>query len=217
MRSPRGSSQEHRSGSLSPPEVVRRFFASRGKHVLSFAGFGELGYEQAGIVERVAEDALSRLPRESVMVQCGTLLRVGGEDGIAGVFAVAHRLGIETAGIHPGVALEFASTHRVSPHEDSVFFVHDDLWGGFVDHDGRPSATLALILEVSDELVAIGGGKHAADELRAFRRAGKPVRYVPAEMNRRAVGEWCARTGVERPDVRGAAYEAWLERTDAEP
>lgn len=202
---------------MSPPEVVRRFFASRGKHVLSFAGFGELGYEQAGIVERVAEDALGRLPRESVIVQCGTLLRVGGEDGIAGVFAVARRLGIETAGIHPGVSLEFASTHCVSPFEDTAFFVDDDVWGGFVDRGGRPSPTLALILEVSDELLAIGGGKHAADELRAFWRAGKPARYVPAEMNHRAVRDWCARADIDLPDVRGAAYEAWLERTDAEP
>ena len=139
----------------------------------------------------------------------GTLLRVGGQDGIARVLRIASTLGIETTGIHPGVALDFATTHRVSPDTGTAFFVEDTSWGGFLD-GRRLSPTLAVLLDVSDELVVIGGGKHAADELEAFWERRKPVRYLPAEMNRRATMEWCARSGVEISDFRGAAHAAWL-------
>lgn len=195
--------------SLNTTDEVRRFFASRGRHVVSFAGFGELGYEEDGIVERILPGVLSGWAPAEVIVNCGTLLRAGGQDGIARVSEVAKRMGIETSGIHPGVALDFSETHCVSPHEDHVFFVDDATWGGFLTEDGQASPTLQVILDVSHELVVIGGGKHAADELRAFFQQGKAVRYFPAEMNRRTTSEWCARAGVEIGDLRGAAFSAW--------
>ena len=194
--------------SLTAPADIRRFFAARGQHVVSFAGFGELGYEEEGIVERIVPQVVGgRAPRD-VIVNCGTLLRAGGQDGIGRVYAVASRLGIDTSGIHPGVALNFADTHYVSPYEDHAFFVDDASWGGFLD-DGRVSPTLQVILDVSDELVVIGGGKHAADELRAFHERGRHVRYFPAEMHARTTREWCARAGVEIGDLRGAAFAVW--------
>ena len=202
---------------ISSRAEITQFFASRGKHVISFAGFGELGYEEDGVVEAVVREVVSGLVPEQIIVNCGTLLRVGGEDGIARVYRVAKSLGIETSGIHPGVALAVAATHAVSPDEDHAFFVDDPTWGGFVEGGGEASPTLQTILDVTDELIVIGGGKHAADELRAFWQHGKPVRYVPAEMNRRATREWCARAGVEIADFRGAAYEAWLAVTQAAP
>ena len=209
---PQGSGS-HR---LSSTGEIRRFFESRDKHVISFAGFGELGYEEDGIVERIVGEVVAPWQPEQLIANCGTLLRVGGEDGIARVYRVARSLGIETTGIHPGIALEFAATHRVSPDEDTAFFVADATWGGLLADGRLPSPTLAMILEVSDELVVIGGGKHAADELRTFWQRGKPVRYFPAEMNRRATREWCARAGVEITDLRGAAYDVWLDVTRGE-
>jgi len=193
---------------LSTPREIRHFFAARGKHVVSFAGFGELGYEEDGIVERIVPEVVrGRTPGELIM-NCGTLLRAGGQDGIARAYTVAKSLGIETTGIHPGVALDFAETHHVSPYEDSVFFVDDATWGGFLD-EHRVSPTLQVILDVSHELVVIGGGKHAADELRAFHERGKKVSYFPAEMNERTTMEWCTRAGVEIGDRRGAAFAVW--------
>lgn len=191
---------------------ILEFFRSRSKHVITFAGFGELGYQEEGVVERIAADMLATSRRRAPLVNSGTLLRRDGEDGIAAVYEVARAAGIETAGIHPGIALDFADTHTVSPHEDHPFFVADRTWGGLLD-DGRPSPTLELLLAVSDELVVIGGGKHAGDELGAFLARGKPTRYFPAEMNHRATRAWCREAGLDRPlDLRGAAHRIWQGR-----
>src|SRR5262249_55199589 len=100
------------------------------------------------------------------------------------------------------------ATHRVSTFCDQVFFVEDEGWGGFTD-SGEHSSTLRMHLAVSDEIVVIGGGWHAAHELRAFFDAGKRVRYVPATMNRDTARNWCLRAGIERLDPRGAAFETW--------
>lgn len=64
-------------------------------------------------------------------------------------------------------------------------------------------------LDVSDEIVVIGGGWHAAHELKAFFDRGKRVRYVPAVMNRDAARNWCRRAGIETLDPCGAALETW--------
>ena len=114
---------------VSSPQEIAAFFRGLGKHVVSFAGFGELGYEEKGVVPRIAREVLAPWPPGRVIVCCGTLLRVGGESGIAAVYEVARALGMETAGIHPSVALGFAETHRLSPFCDRAHWVHDDTWG----------------------------------------------------------------------------------------
>lgn len=194
--------------------AIRAAFARLAKHVIYFAGYGELGYEQEGCVRRVAAQVLAGGPASELLVHSGTLLRTGGHDGIAEVYTLARELGIETSGIHPSVAMGFADTHRVSPFCDHVFFVEDATWGGFLPGGMTPSPTLQLHLEVSHEVVVIGGGKHAADELRAFVSKGKQVRYFPAEMNHSSTREWCQRDGQEILDMRGAAHAVWEELQD---
>jgi hypothetical protein len=78
------------------------------------------------------------------------------------------RVRIETSGIHPSVALKLMDTHYPSPSCDHVHYVEDDTWGGFLADTRQMSATLRILLEVIDEPMVIGGGKHAADELVAF-------------------------------------------------
>ncbi|HXM56681.1 MAG TPA: hypothetical protein VOB72_14890 [Candidatus Dormibacteraeota bacterium] len=189
--------------------TIRGFFAARSRHVVYFAGYGELGYEQEERVRSVANDVLSNWTAASVLVHAGTLLRVGGHDGIAQVYSIARTLGMETTGIYPSVAMSCGDTHRVSPCCDHVFFVEDVTWGGFLEATDVPSPTLRLHLDVSDEIVVIGGGKHAADELRAFASFGKPVRYFPAEMNHTKTLEWSRVAGVRVTDLRGAAHAVW--------
>jgi hypothetical protein len=195
--------------SVTAPASVAKFFGRRGKHVIYFAGYGELGYQDPGCVRRISLDILRGLDTSSVLVLCGTLLRVNGHDGVADVYISAKELGFETAGVHPSVAMRFGDTHRVSPHCDHVFFVQDETWGGYLPGTGVTSPTLSLHLAVSDEMVVIGGGKHAADEMRAFAATAKTVRYFPASMNLETTREWCAKAGVELPDPRGAAHDAW--------
>ena len=100
--------------------TIRRFFGALGKHVVYFAGYGELGYEEAGVVQKIARQTLVEWPPSKIVVHTGTLLRVGGCHGIAEVYTVARELGIETAGIHPSVAQGFAETHRVSPYRSEA-------------------------------------------------------------------------------------------------
>ena len=191
------------------PEVIRSFFARRARYVIYFAGYGELGYQDDDCVGRIVRHILKDIPVSSALVHCGTLLRINGLDGIADVYVIAKELGFETTGIHPSIAKEFADTHRVSPYCDHVFFVPDDTWGGFIHDTQALSPTLRLHLAVSDEIVIIGGGKHAADEMTAFARAAKVIRYFPAEMNASASQGWCEKAGIDVLDVRGAAQAAW--------
>ena len=199
-----------RRWTVSDPRAIVRFIRGLGAHVIYVAGYGELGYEDPGLVERVVAEALAgRSPSETVL-HTGTLLRVGGEDGIAGALRVARARGVVTTGVHPSVCVPFASTHRVSAECDHVFFVEDGTWGGLTVA-GRTSPTLQVHLEVSDELLMVGGGRHAAQELRAFSEAGKQLRYVPARMNHAAARAWCARAGLEPLDPRGEAHLVWKE------
>lgn len=189
--------------------VVRQFFKELGKRVVYFAGYGELGYEDEERVRRIAHRVLSEWAPSELVAHTGTLLRTGGHDGIAEVYKVALELGIETTGIHPSVAMNFAETHRVSPFCDHVFFVEDETWGGLLTDSERPSKTLRLHLDVSDELVVIGGGHHAAGELQAFLSGGKQVRFYPADMNHATTRQWSESAGVQIQDMRGAAHLLW--------
>ena len=199
------------------PSVIRQFFGGLGKHVIYFAGYGELGYEDEGCAKRIAYRVLAEWLPSKVVVHAGTLLRVGGLSGIAEVYAVARELGIVTTGIHPSVAQEFGQTHHVSPYCDHVFFVHDKTWGGLLPESRLPSPTLQLHLDVSHEVVAIGGGKHAAGELEAFVSRGKRVRFYPADMHHATTRQWSQSTGAGIQDMRGAAHLLWAamgESTD---
>lgn len=188
---------------------IKQFFNLLGKSAIYFAGYGELGYEEEGAVRRIAHEVLKSLPPSNVVVHAGTLLRLGGQHGIAEVYTLAKEFGIETTGIHPSVAMNFADTHRVSPHCDHVFFIEDDTWGGFPTGDDIPSPTLSLHLDVSDELVMIGGGRHAAHELKAFISKGKPVRFFPADSNHRVTRQWFEHAGIKMQDLRGEAHLFW--------
>jgi hypothetical protein len=200
-----------------PADQIRRFFESRARHAIVFAGFGELGYQDPGVVDRVVREVLAPWRADEVIVVSGTLRRVDGHDGIAEVYAIGRQLGFETAGIHPSIALDFAETHTISPFCDHVFFVGDDSWGGFSGGRRTPSPTLGVVLDVADELVVIGGGKHAADEIEAFLDRGKPVRYFAADMNHQATENWCRRSGARISDYRGAAYGVWSFREKGKP
>jgi len=198
---------------VSTREEIVREVRRENKYVLYLAGYAELGYEQRERADKLISDLLRDFSPAEALVLGGTLLRTGGQEGIACAYRIARAHGFETAGLHSSIAMKFHDTHRVSPLCQNSFFVRDQRWGGLTD-DGRYSPTLALLLELSDEMVAIGGGWHTADELTAFACERKKIRYFPAEMNHRAADEWCEREGIPTLDYRGAALEVW-ERIQA--
>ena len=87
------------------------------------------------------------------------------------MYELAKQRGFTTSGIVSTQARESNAT--LSPCVDHVFFVQDPSWGGFVEGSERLSPTSAALVDVSDHLVAIGGGEVARDELVAATRAGK--------------------------------------------
>jgi hypothetical protein len=59
---------------------------------------------------------------------------------------------------------------------------------------------------------AIGGGKVAGDEMLAARQAGKPVTFIPADMNHKIAREKAQKKGQAEPtDFRGSVHCALAE------
>ncbi len=189
-------------------EVVIDKIQSLGKVVLTFAGFGELGYEDEERVREICSAELDRFHPRDTIVNTGTLITEGFRRGIALVYPLARARGFATAGVHPSVALTHPKRHRVSQGVDHIFFVDDPTWGGVLAN-GNVSDTLRVLLEVTDALAVIGGGQHTAQELQAFLGASKPVRFYSASMHRETALRWSAESGVAIDDFRGAAESVW--------
>ena len=134
-----------------------------------------------------------------------TIVNIGATpDGIGRVYDLAKQRGFTTSGIVSTQARQSGAT--ISPCVDVVFFVPDSSWGGFVEDTGRLSPTSAAIVDVSDRLVAIGGGEVTRDELTGATRAGKNIRFIPADMNHRIARDRAVKRGLTPPsDFRGAA------------
>jgi hypothetical protein len=93
---------------------------------------------------------------------------------------------------------------------DRVFFVTDDSWGGKLEGSDELSPTSQAMVQASDAFVAIGGGEIGRDELLAARAAGKPLRFIPADMNHRAAIEKARKKGQPVPtEFRGAVHAAF--------
>lgn len=195
---------------LAPDELVRRVRAL-GRQVLTFGGYGELGYEDEAAVLALVRRELQRCDPRHTLVNTGTLITRGFREGIAIVYPLARAMGFSTMGVHPSVALVDRSRHRLADDVDLVHFVDDPTWGG-CDAHGQPSATLRALLGVTDLFVAVGGGEHTAQELQAFLQAGTPVRVHPARMHVATARRWAAASGTHIPSVDGAAWAAWCAR-----
>jgi hypothetical protein len=89
-----------------------------------------------------------------------------------------------------------------------VFFVPDSTWGGELPQGRGLSPTSSAIVRSSDALVGIGGSEVARDELLAARRAGKPVTFIPADMNHQLAHEQARRRGQPEPTEFGGAAAA---------
>ena len=199
----------------SPEEVVRIFLRKR-KRVVTFLGYGELGYADTDALMSVISKELDRFDPASTVVNTGTLVTAGYRRGIVDVYEAASRRDFETTGIHPSIALTVRGSYGLSWLVHETYFVHDETWGGLSDEERRPSPTLRVLLAVTDEVIAVGGGKHTAQELEAFLRAGKPVRFHPAEMDHALSRRWASNNGVVLAGFEGEAqlvWDSWQGRT----
>ena len=149
-----------------------------GRPVVTFVGFSGAGYEDPRAVALAIAKVLDEFEPTSVMISAGAT-----PEGIGAVYSLAKNRGFTTIGIVSAIAEKEGATF--SPHVDTVYVIADDTWGG-VGADGRLSPTSSAIVGVSAEMIAIGGGDIARDEIVAARAMGKKVRYIAADMNHAA-------------------------------
>jgi hypothetical protein len=180
-------------------DEIRAHFRAQNKIILSLLGYSAAGYEDKAAMMKHATDLLTHADPRTTIVNIGAT-----PDGVGVVYELAKNMGFTTTGIVSSQARD--NKVALSPCVDTVFFVKDATWGGFIEDSQRLSPTSTAIVEVSDRLVAIGGGEVARDELTAAKRAGKPVTFIPADMNHTIARETASKKGQPAPtDFRGAA------------
>lgn len=184
------------------PAQVRGHFATDGREVVTFMGYSGADYEDRAAMLALAERILGRLDPKRVLINIGATA-----DGIGAVYPIAKQRGFATTGI---VSMEAArSGAELSPCVDLVFFIDDTTWGGYLPGTQTLSPTSEAMVTSSHRFVAIGGGDVARDELLAAKRLGKPVTFIPADMNHVLAVKKAAHRGDPWPTAfRGAAGQA---------
>lgn len=185
---------------MTSPTAAIAFLKSRGKHVLTFLGYSTAGYEDPVAMLEAAAGVLRDADPDRTLVNSGATPM-----GIGAVYPLAHRMGFETAGIVSRLARE----RGVAPSAgvDHVMFIDDDRWGGWDDERGALSPTSQAMVGASDEVVCIGGGRVARDELAAAREAGIPWRFIAADFDHDRSRTQALERGDPPPgDFRGAVH-----------
>ena len=186
-------------GEATLPEILQ-FVQEKQMVVLTFAGFSGAGYENPAEMIEKASEILRKQDPEKTLINIGAT-----REGIGAVYEVAKAMGFTTMGIVSSLAQ--AERVALSPCVDYVFYVPDDSWGGRVRGGESLSPTSEAMVAVSSAFVGIGGGDVARDELSAARTRGKPVVFIPADMNHGLAREKARKRGEPEPtDFRGSAH-----------
>lgn len=180
------------------PEEIQAFFKEKKMTVLTFLGYSGAEYENKARMLKQASKILVQFDPRSTIVNIGAT-----PQGIGAVYDLAKSQGFLTTGIVSTQARE--NKAALSPNVDTVFYVKDDTWGGFLPGTQRLSPTSKAMVENSDVIVAIGGGEVARDELIAARQLGKRLKYIPADMNHRIAREKALKKSQPEPTKFGGA------------
>ncbi len=184
----------------SPVEGVLGFFRAQEKTVLTLAGYSGAGYEEPDRTRRKVTRLLDRHDPATTIVNIGAT-----PEGIGRAYLWAKARGFTTTGIVSSVVLSSGSP--VSPACDHAFLVEDTVYGGYVDD--RLSPTSEAMVTASDLFIAVGGGEITRDEMVEMERRGKPIRFIPADMNHAKARAKAASKGLPEPspeDLQGAAH-----------
>jgi hypothetical protein len=184
-------------------DVIASHVKATGKRVLTFVGYSGAGYQDPDALMREASRILDRHDPALNLINSG-----GTAEGIGQIYELAKAKGFETIGIVSSLARQ--EQVPLSACVDTVFFVKDSTWGGELPQGKGLSPTSSAIVYNSDALVGIGGGEVARDELLAARRAGKPVTFIPADMNHQLAREKARSKGQPEPTEFGGAAAAAL-------
>ena len=144
-------------------EEVKEWFTSQSKQVVTFVGYSGTGYENEDEMLEIASNQLQELNPEKVIVNIG-----GTPEGIGKVYRLAKDKGFETTGIVSTQANVWEVP--ISEYVDRVFYVQDEAWGGYIERTTTLTPTSKAMVDVSDIMVAIGGGDVANAEMNSFRK-----------------------------------------------
>jgi hypothetical protein len=155
---------------------------------------------------RLLNGVIKRAARQSSKEQGMHAIRIGATaEGIGAVYEIAKRKGFTTMGIVSTLARD--ERVSLSMCVDHVFYGKDNSWGGQVPGTNHLLPTSVAIVETSTSFIAIGGGDVARDEMLAARKAGKPVTFIPADMNHKIDREKAQKKGQAEPtDFRGSVH-----------
>ena len=188
-------------------ENVKDFVTGRKAEVLTFQGFSGSEYEDPAVMLEHAARVLEAQNPTRILVNIGAT-----EVGIGAVYELAKRKGFATMGIVSTLARD--EEVALSPCVDHVFFIKDSTWGGRLPDKDELSPTSQAIIDNSTFFVAIGGGNVARDELLAARRAGKPLTFIPADMNHAKARAKARKRNLPEPtDFRGSAHTIFGEES----
>ncbi len=190
---------------IADPDAAIDAIRGDGRRVVTFMGFSGRGYEDPASVEHLLADFLAQFDPRSEIVCSGAT-----EDGIGAVYPLAKARGFTTVGIVSAVAE--AEGARFSDLVDTIYVIDDDSWGGS-RNDGTLSPTSVAMAGAADDIIAIGGGPIARDEIEAARKLGKTIHYAAADMNHAAALENARRKGEAPPtEFKGAVHELFEPR-----
>jgi hypothetical protein len=183
-------------------ESIKTFIRKKQMTVLTFAGYSGAGYENPqAMMDHATRVLEGQDPKK-------TLINIGATSvGIGAVYEIAKQNGFTTMGIVSILARDQRVT--LSKCVDYVFYVKDSTWGGRVSGANYLATTSKALVESSASFVAIGGGDVTRDEMLAARQAGKPVTFIPADMNHKIARERAQKRNEPQPtDFRGSAHTA---------
>ena len=186
---------------------ITSFFERQRKVVLTFVGYSRAGYEDQTALLKEAERVLDTFDPSQTIINIGAT-----PDGIGAIYPMAKRKGFCTTGIVSTQAKKYEAA--TSPSVDHVFYVSDATWGGFIAGSEQLSPTSTAMVQHSDIVIGIGGSAVARDELIGAQRAGKEVRFIPADMHHHTAREKAQKKGQPIPTTFvGAAHSVFAEKT----
>jgi hypothetical protein len=184
-------------------QTVATFIIKSGLKLLTFVGYSAAEYEDPQTMLQQASQRLDATSPSQTLVNIGATA-----EGIGAVYELAKSRGFQTIGIVSSLARDQAVP--LSSCVDHVFFINDTSWGGRVANTNLLSPTSQAILDNSSAIFGIGGGEVARDEILAARKSGKPVSWMPADLNHKIAIDKARKQGKAKPtDFRGAAAQAF--------
>ncbi len=188
------------SGDTVAVQDVVAWFRDQGKTVVTFIGYSGSGYEDAAAMGGEARRVLrGHRPGETIVNSIAT------PEGIGAIYGVAKAMGFPTTGIVSTQAKVYGAA--TSPDCETVFFIEDATWGGYLEGTQTLSPTSEALVAVSDIVIGIGGGAVGRDEMLEAQERGTPVTFIPADMNHARAIEKARKKGRPEPtDFRGDAH-----------